>query len=66
MAACGQMPVAAIRNREKKHNPVRSSRLKEELGFETELEKVFDFIYKAEFDNGLAEYEFDHVFTGRV
>jgi isopentenyl-diphosphate Delta-isomerase len=40
-------------------------RLKEELGFETELEKVFDFVYKAEFDNGLVEYEFDHVYTGR-
>jgi len=39
-------------------------RLKEELGFETELEKVFDFIYKAKFDNGLTEYEFDHVYTG--
>jgi isopentenyl-diphosphate delta-isomerase len=39
-------------------------RLKEELGFETKLEKVFDFIYKAEFDNGLTEYEFDHVYTG--
>jgi isopentenyl-diphosphate Delta-isomerase len=40
-------------------------RLREEMGFETELEKVFDFIYKAEFDNGLVEYEFDHVYTGQ-
>lgn len=39
-------------------------RLKEEMGFETELEKVFDFVYKAEFENGLTEYEFDHVFVG--
>jgi isopentenyl-diphosphate delta-isomerase len=39
-------------------------RLKEELGFETELEKIFDFVYKADFDNGLTEYEFDHVYTG--
>lgn len=39
-------------------------RLKEEMGFKTEIEKVFDFVYKAEFDNGLTEYEFDHVFTG--
>ena len=39
-------------------------RLKEELGFETPLEKIFDFVYKAEFDNGLTEYEFDHVFAG--
>jgi isopentenyl-diphosphate delta-isomerase len=39
-------------------------RLKEEMGFETDLEKVFDFIYKADVENGLTEHEFDHVFTG--
>ena len=39
-------------------------RLKEELGFETPIEKVFDFVYKADFDNGLTEHEFDHVFNG--
>lgn len=39
-------------------------RLKEELGFEAPLEKVFDFIYRAPFDNGLTENEFDHVFIG--
>jgi isopentenyl-diphosphate delta-isomerase len=39
-------------------------RLKEELGFETSLNKVFDFVYKTSFDNGLIEYEFDHVFIG--
>ena len=40
-------------------------RLNEELGFQTSIEKVFDFIYKAGFDNGLTEHEFDHVFIGR-
>jgi len=39
-------------------------RLNEELGFETRIEKIFDFIYKTGFDNGLTEYEFDHVFAG--
>ena len=39
-------------------------RLREEMGFTTSLEKIFDFVYRAEFDNGLTEYEFDHVFTG--
>lgn len=39
-------------------------RLKEELGFETPVEKIFDFVYKADFDNGLTEHEFDHVFAG--
>ena len=39
-------------------------RLKEELGFEIPVEKIFDFVYKAGFDNGLTEHEFDHVFAG--
>ena len=39
-------------------------RLKEELGFETSIEKIFDFIYETGFDNGLIEHEFDHVFSG--
>lgn len=39
-------------------------RLKEEMGFEVELKDVFHFIYKAPFDNGLTEHEFDHVLVG--
>jgi isopentenyl-diphosphate delta-isomerase len=39
-------------------------RLKEEMGIETSLKKIFDFIYRTEFENGLTEYEFDHVYTG--
>jgi isopentenyl-diphosphate delta-isomerase len=39
-------------------------RLKEELGFTTDLQKIFDFTYKSEFENGLTEFEFDHVFVG--
>jgi isopentenyl-diphosphate delta-isomerase len=39
-------------------------RLKEEMGFDCELEEVFSFIYKAPFDNGLTEHELDHVMTG--
>ena len=39
-------------------------RLHEELGIETPVEKIFHFVYKAEFDNGLTEHEFDHVFAG--
>jgi len=39
-------------------------RLQEEMGFETTLTKAFDFMYKAAFDNGLTEHEFDHVFVG--
>jgi len=39
-------------------------RLKEEMGFEIPVSKIFDFVYKTKFDNGLTEYEFDHVFAG--
>jgi isopentenyl-diphosphate delta-isomerase len=39
-------------------------RLQEELGFYTTIRKIFDFTYKAAFDNGLTEHEFDHVFVG--
>ena len=39
-------------------------RLREEMGFETELEEMFHFIYKAPFDNGLTEHELDHVMIG--
>jgi isopentenyl-diphosphate delta-isomerase len=40
-------------------------RLQEEMGFDTNIEKVFTFIYKHEFENGLTEHEFDHVFVGK-
>lgn len=39
-------------------------RLQEEMGFVTELEDTVSFIYKAPFDNGLTEHEFDHVLIG--
>ena len=39
-------------------------RLFEEMGFVTELKDVVSFIYKASFDNGLTEHEFDHVLVG--
>ncbi len=39
-------------------------RLREEMGFTTELSEAFSFIYKTSFANGLTEYEFDHVFAG--
>lgn len=39
-------------------------RLQEEMGFITDLEEVFWFVYKAPFDNGLTEHELDHVMVG--
>lgn len=40
-------------------------RLQEEMGFVTPLTKAFSFVYKASFDNGLTEHEYDHVFIGK-
>ena len=40
-------------------------RLQEEMGFTTELKDTISFIYKAPFDNGLTEHEFDHILVGR-
>lgn len=37
----------------------------EEMGFDCEMNKAFSFIYKADFDNGLTEHEFDHVIIGK-
>lgn len=39
-------------------------RLMEEMGFSTDVDWVGHVLYKAEFGNGLTEYEFDHVFLG--
>lgn len=39
-------------------------RLREEMGFDTELREAFTFVYEAQLDNELCEHEFDHVFIG--
>jgi len=39
-------------------------RLQEEMGFVTELKETTSFIYKAPFDNGLTEHEYDHILVG--
>jgi isopentenyl-diphosphate delta-isomerase len=39
-------------------------RLKEEMGFSTRLEKIFEFLYHAPVENSLIEHEYDHVFAG--
>lgn len=40
-------------------------RMKEEMGFECELKKLFCFTYNASFQNGLIENEYDCVFVGK-
>ncbi|MEJ6981180.1 isopentenyl-diphosphate Delta-isomerase [Pedobacter sp. P351] len=39
-------------------------RLPEEMGFNCPLTEIGAFTYRAEFENGLTEFEFDHVFVG--
>ncbi|MEW4925679.1 isopentenyl-diphosphate Delta-isomerase [Algibacter sp. 2305UL17-15] len=39
-------------------------RLQEEMGFVVDLKESISFIYKAPFDNGLTEHEYDHVLLG--
>ena len=39
-------------------------RLKEEMGFTVDVDYLGSFIYKVEFENGLTEHEFDHMFSG--
>lgn len=40
-------------------------RLVEEMGIQCSLRKIFGFVYKAKLDNGLTEFEYDHVYLGK-
>ncbi len=39
-------------------------KLMQEMGIGCSLEPAFTFTYKADLDNGLTEYELDHIYTG--
>lgn len=39
-------------------------RLAEEMGFSTDVHYMGSFIYKVDFENGLTEHEYDHMFCG--
>jgi isopentenyl-diphosphate delta-isomerase len=39
-------------------------RLQEEMGMECPMTELFQFSYRHDFENGLIEHEFDHVFMG--
>lgn len=39
-------------------------RLNDEMGMKCELHYTFNFVYRAELEDGLLEHEFDHVFWG--
>ena len=38
-------------------------RLQEEMGMNADFHEVGTLVYRAEFDNGLTEHEFDHIFV---
>ncbi|SUY46897.1 isopentenyl-diphosphate delta-isomerase [Clostridium putrefaciens] len=46
-------------------NEATHRRLKEEMGFDAELEEIFKFSYNIEFNENLHENEYDHVFIGK-
>ncbi|MGB4655106.1 MAG: isopentenyl-diphosphate Delta-isomerase [Bacteroidales bacterium] len=64
----GKWANASCTHPRKGEKPVDAAnrRLEEEMGIKAELKKIFDFVYKAKFDNGLTEHEFDHVLLGFV
>jgi isopentenyl-diphosphate delta-isomerase len=37
-------------------------RMIEEMGFSTDVEELFSFIYKSDYENGMIEHEYDYVF----
>jgi len=39
-------------------------RLREEMGLDVALQCAFSFVYRTAFEDGLVEYEFDHVLSG--
>lgn len=45
-------------------NDAANRRLMEEMNLACDLNFEFGFIYKAEFENGLIEHEYDHVYFG--
>lgn len=41
-------------------------RLSEELGVTTDIQEIGHFVYRHVFENGMTEYEFDHVLLGQI
>ena len=41
-------------------------RLSEELGVTTDIQEIGHFVYRHIFENGMTEYEFDHVLRGQI
>ena len=64
---CGGLWTNSCCSHPRPDEPIDSAahrRLKEEMGFDCKLREILSFTYKAPFENGLTEWEFDHVFVG--
>lgn len=51
--------------RNESYSECASRRIREEMGFETDLKEKFRFIYRADYDEVWGEHEYDVVFEGR-
>lgn len=56
---CCSHPLEGEQQEKTVHN-----RLRFEMGFDCPVHHLFKFVYKAPFENGLTEYELDHVYLG--
>lgn len=64
---CGGLWTNACCSHPQDREPIEETiqqKLMQEMGINCPVEKAFNFIYRSELDNGLTEYEFDHVYTG--
>lgn len=59
-------PCCSHPRKDEKLEAAAHRKLKQEFGFDTDLQEVFSFIYKAtDPESKLTEHEFDHVFLGK-
>jgi isopentenyldiphosphate isomerase len=64
VVAYGPMLVAVIQNQTKLLPMLQQEDCKKKWVFVTSVHPAFQFLYKANFENGLTEHEYDHVFIG--
>ena len=50
---------------EESYQEAAERRLKEEMGFTSSLQEVFNFIYESKYDETWGEHELDHIFVGK-
>jgi len=64
---CGGMWTNAVCSHprpEENQSSALKRKMRQEMGFSTEVSKAFDLTYRSNLDNGLIEHEYDEVFYG--